>query len=91
MAQVPDPRLPLVSILRAAEGTGGGPTPHASAYRELLEDLLWLFDRELAQHPEDWPRISPDHVLGHQLHGLEPEQVRRLAEGLARREGLYAD
>jgi hypothetical protein len=90
LAEAPDPRLPLVTILRAAEGSADGPTPHGSAYRELLTDFLWVLDRELAQEPARYPRISPDHVLAHQLHWLTPGEVRRLARILARREGLFA-
>jgi hypothetical protein len=85
-----DPRVPLVSVLRAAEGTGGGPTPHAAAYRELLSDLLSTLDRELERDPGAWSELDPDHVLAHQLHWLGPEKVRQLALLQARREGLYS-
>ncbi len=85
-----DPRVPLVSILSAAESSGGGPTPHAAAYRELLGDLLRTLDREVERRPEEWPELDPDHVLAHQLHWLPPEQVHRLARLQARREGLYS-
>jgi hypothetical protein len=79
-----------VSVLRAAEGGGSGLTPHASAYRELLADMLNTLDAEVARHPEDWPEIDPDYVLAHQLHFLPPEQVRRLATLQAAREGLFS-
>jgi hypothetical protein len=82
-----DPRVPLVSILRAAESAGGGPTPHAAAYRELLSDMLRTLDREVERRPAQWPELDPDHVLAHQLHWLPPEKVRRLARLQARREG----
>jgi hypothetical protein len=84
-----DPRLPLVSVLRAAESGGGEVTPHASAYRELLADLLETLDQEVETRPAQWPEIDPDHVLAHQLHRLGPESVRRLARKLAKREGLF--
>lgn len=84
-----DPRLPLVSVLRSAESGGGEVTPHASAYRELLADLLEALDEDVESRPAQWPEIDPDHVLAHQLHRLAPESVRRLARKLARREGLF--
>jgi len=90
LAEAPDPRLPLVSILGAAEGGGTGLTPHASAYRELLADLLQTLDRELQREPEAWSALDLDHVLVHQLHFLTPSQVRRLARLQARREGLFS-
>jgi hypothetical protein len=90
LARAPDPRVPLVSILRAAEGAESGPTPHAAAYRELLDDFLWVLDRELEHDGEDYAELSPDHVLAHQLHWLPPAKLRRLAELLARRAGLDA-
>ena len=88
LARAPDPRVPLVSILRAAEGVDAGATPHGEAYRELLDDLLWVLDRELERDPRAFSEISPDHVLAHQLHWLPPEKLRRLAVTLARRAGL---
>jgi hypothetical protein len=86
-----DPRLALVAVLRAAEAGGSDLTPHAAAYRELLSDLLATLDRELERRPRQWPQVDPDHVLAHQLHLLGPEDVRRLATLLARREGLSGD
>ena len=90
LAEAPDPRLPLVSILGAAEGGTGGVTPHASAYRELLRDLLATLDRELQREPEAWSGIDRDHVLVHQLHFLTPSQLRKLARKQARSEGLFS-
>jgi tetratricopeptide (TPR) repeat protein len=86
-----DPRVPLVSVLRSAESGGGEVTPHASAYRELLADLLAALDEELESRPAQWTEIDPDYVLAHQLHRLGPESVRRLCRKLARREGLFED
>ena len=83
-----DPRVPLVAVLRAAEGATSGPTPHAAAYRELLADLLRALDREVTHRPEQWAELDPDHVLAHQLHWLPPEKVRRLCRILAHQEGL---
>jgi hypothetical protein len=89
LCEVRDPRVPLVSVLRAAEGGANDVTPHGDAYRELLEDFLTLLDAELARDPAAFPELSPRHVLGHQLHHLRPESLRRLARELARREGLF--
>lgn len=90
LAEAPDPRLPLVSILQAAEGGGTGITPHAAAYAELLADLLETLDREVEREPEAWPGIDREHVLVHQLHFLTVPQVRRLAREQARAEGLFS-
>ena len=90
LCDVADPRVPLVSVLRSAEGgTSGDVTPHGAAYRELLRDLLVTLDVALEREPQAWPELDPDHVLVHQLHLLSPEAVRRVARELARREGLF--
>lgn len=90
LCDVADPRVPLVSVLRSAEGgTNGDVTPHGAAYRELLRDLLVTLDRALERDPKAWPELDPDHVLVHQLHLLSPEAVRRVARELAREEGLF--
>ena len=83
-----DPRVPMVAVLASAEVPDGGPTPHADAYRDLLEDLLRTLDRELYYRPEKWSEIDGDHVLAHQLHWLPPEKHRKLARILARQRGL---
>jgi len=87
LCEAPDPRVVLVSILSAAE-SGGNVTPHPAGYRELLGDLVAVLDRQVDAHPERWTQIDPQRVLVHQLHRLEPEQVRALALLLARRKGL---
>jgi hypothetical protein len=84
-----DPRIPLVPVLRATEGADTGITPHAAAYRELLAGLIRELDNQLVRDPAAWPEIDPDFVLGHQLHRLPPESLRKLARALARREGLF--
>jgi tetratricopeptide (TPR) repeat protein len=90
LCDVSDPRVPLVSVLRSAEGgTSGDVTPHGAAYRELLRDLLVTLDRALERDPKAWPELDPDHVLVHQIHLLSPEAVRRVARELAREEGLF--
>lgn len=90
LCDVADPRVPLVSVLRSAEGgTSGDVTPHGAAYRELLSDLLFTLEAALEREPQAWPELDPDHVLVHQLHLLSPEAVRRVARELARKEGLF--
>ena len=86
---VTDPRVPLVSVLRAAEGGANDVTPHGDAYRELLVDLVALLDAELERDPGSWPELAPGRVLVQQFHRLPAESVRRLARELARREGLF--
>jgi hypothetical protein len=86
----PEPRIVLASILSVAE-SGGGVTPHPAGYRDLLGDLVALLDRELADHPERWPQLDPDRLLVHQLHRIEPSQVRELGRLLARRKGLLEE
>jgi len=83
-----DPRVPMVAVLRSAEGADTGPTPHAAAYRDLLGDLLRTLDREVYYRPDEWSEIDGGHVLAHQLHWLPPEKLRRLARILARQRGL---
>jgi hypothetical protein len=89
LCDVEDPRVPLVALLRAAETGGSSVTPHAEAYRELLADLLEELDEALEREPGAWADIDPGHVLAHQMHWLTPDDVRRLARNLARREGLF--
>jgi tetratricopeptide (TPR) repeat protein len=83
-----DPRVPLVSVLGAADGSGPSLTPHASAYRDLLVDLLAELDRAVEFEGERWKGLDPDRVLVHQLHRLTPEELRELALRTARRNGL---
>jgi hypothetical protein len=45
----------------------------------------------LTAQPSNWPELSPDHTLLHQLQRLGPEKVRMLGLELARVEGLVAD
>lgn len=87
LAEAPDPRVVLVSILAAVEA-GGSATPHAAGYRELLADLVATLDRDLAAHPERWPALDSERTLIHQVHRLSGEDVRLLARLLASRKGL---
>jgi len=86
---VSDPRVPLVSVLRSAEGGGNEVTPHGDAYRELLVDLVGLLDAEVERDPAAWPEVAPERVLVQQFHRFSAETVRRIARELARREGLF--
>jgi len=88
LCEAPDPRVALVAILEAAEGSSSGITPHAQAYRELLADLLAVLDREIERDAKRWPEIRPSFVLAHQLHWLSAERLRELALKLARSEGI---
>lgn len=87
LCEVSDPRLPLSDILRASEG-GGSVTPHASAYADLLDDLLLYLDRSFERDPDSWPELDPGFTFAHQMHWLGPEQVRRLALSLAEKRDL---
>ena len=90
LAQAPDPRVPLADILAAAE-FGGSVTPHAGAYRELLEAWLELLAELVAADPGAFPSLDRGHLLAHQLHWLGPEEVRAVSLELARRKGLVED
>ncbi len=84
-----DARIPLAQVLDGAEsGSGAGLTPHAAAYTELLRELLATLDRELARDPHSFPGLDPARTLALQLHRLGPEELRRLARGLAHKQGL---
>ncbi len=87
LCEVADPRLALSDVLRGAEG-GGSTTPHASAYANLLEDLLLYLDRSYELEPQTWPELDPGFTFAHQLHWLDSEQVRRLALMLANKRDL---
>lgn len=87
LCTTPEARLPLAEILAAAE-QGGGVTPHAAAYRELLRDFLRELDRRAAADPERYPHLDRGALLVHQLHRLTSDEVREIALALARAEGL---
>ncbi len=88
LCEARDPRTVLVGILRAAEQSESGITPHARAYAQILGDFLAALEGEYARAPKAWPELSPDHPWVHQLHWLAAERVRSLALVAARREGL---
>jgi hypothetical protein len=88
LCEVTEPRLAFADVVQSAEVPDNGPLPHARAYRRLLTDLLEQLDLELEREPAAWPSLDRDRTLMHQLHRLSGEDVRRLALGLARREGL---
>ncbi len=89
LAAAPDSRLAWVDILDAAEGAGGGSvTPHSTAYRRILRDLLARLEDEFnvtdAEADPDAPLTGLDPGVRwiDQLHRLSPEALG----GLARRE-----
>ncbi len=89
LCAIPDPRLSLVHLLAAAEVDGDlSGLGHAPAYRSLLADFLEALDADLQAFPENWPELSNDHMLVHQLHLLPPEKVRAVGQRLAQLEGL---
>jgi len=88
LCESPDPRIALIEIIAAAEG-GRGPTTHASAYTDILQDLLVVLDRDIDRHPESWPDLDPGRRLLHQLHLVTPEDLRTIARTLARKKGLF--
>jgi hypothetical protein len=75
LCAVPDPRLPLVDLLDAAEG-GGPATPHGKAYPRLLGRVVDALDDALRANPEAWPELAPLELLVGQLHRLGPERLR---------------
>jgi len=88
LCEAPEPRLAWVDVLLAGEGENLGITPHATAYRALLVDLIHVLDRQFEADPEAFPELDAGHVLAHQLHLLPPQTLRRVAVALAEREGL---
>jgi len=89
LACVSEPRLALIELLEAHESDPRGPTVHAHAYSDLLQDFLVEWNRELLTGEPD-PRIAPGCDLLHQLHVLSSDEVRAIALRLAEREGLVA-
>ncbi len=83
-----DARVPLVELLDTSDTSVIGGLPHGSAYAKLLGDLLATLDRKLEHNPDAWPQLDPGRTLAHQLHRLSSDQVRHLAQTLARRRGL---
>jgi hypothetical protein len=89
LCEVEDPRIPLASVLRAAETGGNQVTAHAEAYGLLLVEFLEVLDELVERTPGDWPELDSTRVLAHQLHHLSRDDVRRVARELARSEGLF--
>lgn len=89
IACVRDPRIAMVDLLDAAESErGGGITPHAEAYRGLLDALLERMDREVERGEWEGRGIDPARRLIDQLHRVAPEDLRGLAVREARARGL---
>ncbi len=93
-----DPRIPLADVLSAAEGGPVGITPHAGAYVRLLKDFLIQMERVLSGADARagdgvLKDIDRNAFLAHQIHRLDPEEVRAIALELARSEfgdGVFA-
>jgi hypothetical protein len=78
--------MPLADVLSGAE-LGTTVTPHAAAYRGLLERWLATL-ADLAGDRDRFPALDRERALAHQLHTLTPEDVRAVSLALARRRGL---
>jgi len=87
LCEAREPRLVLADCLAAADAEGGGELAHGEAYRELLGDLLDAAADDL----EHLSALDAEHYLLYQFHRLSGEDVRRLARGLARRNGMVAE
>ena len=93
LCETDDPRLVLFDILSQVEELEGrlgsdGVTPHASAYRDLLNDLVAMLDTQLTLAPDQVQSLVPNRFLRWQLHGLDPEQLRLASIRLADEQGL---
>ena len=88
LCQTEDPRLCLADCLLMVENAPPAARAHARGYEDLLDDLIERLDEELQDDPAAWPRLSAERSLVHQLHLLKAEEVRELAQGLARDVGL---
>jgi hypothetical protein len=78
-----DPRLAIGKALSDAE-SGDARTPHASAYRRLLQDYL----RVLHERAAELPGIDPGAPLCLQLSRLSADVLREAALELSRRKHL---
>jgi hypothetical protein len=83
--KAPDPRLAIGKALSDAEA-GDARTPHAPAYRRLLQEFLLLLQERAASHPE----LDPRAPLCMQLSRLPAAKLRELALELSRRRHLGA-
>jgi hypothetical protein len=83
--KAPDPRLAIGKALSDAEA-GDARTPHAAAYRRLLQEFLLLLEERAASHPE----LDPRAPLCMQLSRLPAAKLRELALELSRRRHLGA-
>ncbi|MEY2745769.1 MAG: hypothetical protein RL112_811 [Planctomycetota bacterium] len=79
----PDPRLAIGKALSDAEA-GDARTPHAAAYRRLLQEFLRLVHERAA----DLPGLDPLAPLCMQLSRLPAATLRELAFELSRRRHL---
>lgn len=88
LCEAPEPRLVLADCLASADSEGGV-LAHGEAYRELLGQLLTLASEE--QERGRLPGLDREHYVLYQLHRLSAEELRALARGVARRNGMLED
>ena len=88
LCETSDPRLCLADCLLMVENAPAAARAHARGYEALLNDLIERLDQQMQDDSTAWPRLSAEHALVHQLHLLKAEEVRELAEGLARDVGM---
>jgi hypothetical protein len=88
LCEAEDVRLAWIDILDAAEGAASGVTPHARAYRGLLQDLIDRLDAEVRSGLWNDAGLDPEGRWIDQLHRIDPERLRALAVREARARGL---
>ena len=88
LCETSDPRLCLADCLLMVENAPAAARAHARGYEALLNDLIERLDQQMQDDSTAWPRLSAEHALVHQLHLLKAEEVRELAQGLARDVGM---
>ena len=83
LAHAPEPRLTLAgTVVYAARDTEL--TVHARGYCELLQGFV----RCIAEHPQEYAEMDPGQRLLDQVPSLSGEEIRRIAEAVARQYGL---
>ena len=91
LAAVSEPRMALAEIMDAARVDERRRGVHGRAYTRLLGDFLTELDASLVADPDRFPELDGERYLQHQLHRLQGETVRELAEQLAAKRGMVAD
>lgn len=88
LSEADDVRLAWIDLLDAAEGEAGSVTPHARAYRGLLQDLVDRLDAEYEDGSWRDAGLDPEGRWIDQLHRVDPERLRALAVREAQARGL---